>query len=258
MAHGPAPPILAGVDRVDGPHGDMPDPAPGRPAAVVALPLHGGVHSDDLAVQSFARHLAEDAGSAGRSIIAGMRAFLEDKPDLLPDPRWTEPPPTGYRAVELLATAAGCSAEDIDCARRASRSDLAGSAWILEPVDGFEELLGVVAGRARLILVADHGDPATGAVLDALELADRVELLDEITLNTQLAQAPAALLIDTTWTSWLADAHAAGHTTALIDRFGVVGAGRGQADLTAPNLAGLLPGIAGWLDALATNREGAS
>ena len=105
---------------------------------------------------------------------------------------------------------------------------------------------------------ADRGDPATDAVLDALELADRVVLLDEITLNTELAQAPAALLIDTTWTSRLADAHAAGHTTALIDRFGVVDAGRGQADLTAPNLAGLLPGIAGWLDALATNRERAS
>ncbi len=227
---------------------------PRTDAAVVVLPLHGGVHTDDLAVQAFARHLASAAGSAGRPIIAGMRAVLEDKPDLLPDPPWAQPPPTGYRAVELLAAAAGCLDGDILAARLASRRDLAGTAWILEPADGFDDLLELVGGRARLVVVADSDDPATGPVVDALKLADRTELIGENALTALLSRVPAALVIDDAWTPRLAAARRAGHTTALIDRFRT---GLGDPVLRAESIAGLLPGIAAWLDGPGTTDEGA-
>ncbi len=58
----------------------------GRPVVTVAL--HGVAQDDDLGVQAFARHLeaVADHGSPGRSIVAGMRAFLEAKPQLAPPP----------------------------------------------------------------------------------------------------------------------------------------------------------------------------
>ncbi len=216
----------------------------------MALPLHGVAHSDDLAVQAFARHLAAAAGPAGRSVIAGMRAFLEDKPQLMPDPPWPAPPPTGYRAVEALAVAAGCGDTEIALARDASRRDLAGSAWILEPTDGIEDLLRLVDGRARLLVIADADDPATAPVLDALDLVERVEtagiadLVDTVRLASTLAPHPV-LLIDVSWSPVLAAGRATGHTTAMIDRFRT---GLGEPDLRAADLSGLLPGIAAWLD----------
>lgn len=225
----PVRPILAGVN--------------GRP--VVAVTLHGVAHDDDLAVQAFARHL--ETMTAGRAVVAGMRAFLEDKPSLAPPPPWSSasaPPATGYRAVELLAAAAGCAPAQIAAARLASRHDLAGTAWILDPADGLDELLILLAGRADLVLAADPDDPATGPVLDALELADRFPAVAPAGLAAALA-GRRALLIDTGWLPDLAAAHAAGHATALVDRFGCRD---GTPLLRALDLAGLLPGVADWLD----------
>lgn len=206
------------------------------------LTLHGVAHSDDLGVQAFARHLAAAAGTDGQPIIAGMRAFLEDKPHLAPPPPWSalrSAPATGYAAVELLAAAAGCSPEVIADARGASRADLAGSAWILDPADGLPDLLDLAVGRADVVVVAEPDDPATGPVLDALDLADRV-----ILTAAPPARGPA-LLIDTVWAPNLAAGQAAGRTTALLDRFGT---GDGRPDLRAADLPGLLPGISAWLD----------
>lgn len=225
------PPILADVD--------------GCP--VIAVRLHGVAHDDDLGVQAFARHL--DTVAAGGSVVPGMRAFLEGKPQLAPPPPWarppgTPPPPTGYRAVELLAAAAGHTPVQIDDARRASRHDLAGTAWILDPAVGLDDLLDLLAGRAELVLAADPDDPATGPVLDTLELADRFAVVPADALPDALA-GRRALVIDTAWAPALATAQGAGHATALVDRFG---AGDGTPDLRAADLAGLLPGVTAWLD----------
>jgi hypothetical protein len=222
---------------------------------VLALALPGVAYDDDIAVQAFARHLtaaAEASGGDGQVIVAGMRAFLEGKPGLLPDPPWSAPPPTGYRAVELLAGAAGCSHDDIARARLASRLDLAGSAWILDPADGLADLLDRADGRARVVAVTDQTDPSTGPVLDALDLTGRLDMVGDTELARALGGGPA-LLIDIAWAPRLADAHAAGHTTALIDRFGT---GDGRPDLRARDLRGLLPELTAWLNAPA-DREGA-
>lgn len=215
-------PILADVDE--------------RP--LVVLTLHGVAHSDDLGVQAFARHLATAAGTGGQPIIAGMRAFLEHRPQLAAPP-WSTPPPTGYAAVEALAAAAGCTPEVIAHARGASRADLAGSAWILDPADGLPDLLELAVGRADVMVVAEPDDPATGPVLDALDLADRV------TLTAAPPAGRPALVIDAAWTPNLAAARAAGQATALLDRFGT---GDARPDLRAADLPGLLPGITAWLD----------
>lgn len=225
---------------------------------MVAVRLHGIAYDDDLAVQAFARHL-DSMGGAGPSIVAGMRAFLEHKPHLAPPPPWSPSagspspgppspgppsPATGHRAVELLAAAAGRTPAQIDDARRASRHDLAGNAWILDPADGLVELVELLTGRADLVLVADPDDPATGPVLDALELTGRFAVLPAAALEQALAGRPA-LMIDTAWTPDLAATNAAGPATALVDRFG---SGEGTPDMRAADLAGLRPGIAAWLD----------
>lgn len=212
---------------------------------MVAVRLHGVAYDDDLAVQAFARHL--QALAPDRPIIAGMRAFLEDKPQLAPHPPWsgtTRRPATGDRAVEQLAVAAGLAPAQIDAARLASRHDLAGTAWILDPADGLSELLGLLSGRVEVVLVAEPNDPATGPVLDALALAEGFAVVDHAALRNTVTGRPA-LLIDTAWPPVLTAAQEDGVTTALIDRFG---AGDGTPDLRAADLAGLLPGIAAWLD----------
>jgi hypothetical protein len=212
---------------------------------VVAVRLHGVAYDDDLAVQAFARHL--EALAPDRPIIAGMRAFLEDKPQLAPRPPWSgtsRPPVTGDRAVEQLALAADLAPAQIDAAHLASRHDLAGTAWILDPADGLPELLDLLRGRADLVLVADPNDPATGPVLDALDLAGRYPVIPVDELSPALANR-TALLIDADWSPVLAAAWAAGHATALVDRFG---SGDGTPSLRAPDLAGLMPGVAVWRD----------
>lgn len=214
---------------------------------MVAVRLHGVAYDDDPAVQAFARHL--QALVPDRPVIAGMRAFLEDKPQLAPPPPWSgtsRPPATGHRAVEQLAVAAGLTPAQIDAARLASRHDLAGTAWILDPADGLPELLDLLSGRAAVVLVAEPDDPATGPVLDALALAlaGRFAVVHPVALRNTVTGRPA-LLIDTAWAPVLSAAHDAGATTALIDRFGT---GDGTPDLRAADLAGLRPGVAAWLD----------
>ncbi|MEP6562699.1 MAG: hypothetical protein ABJD68_16690, partial [Nakamurella sp.] len=56
----------------------------------VLLRLDGVLHTSDLPVQSFARHLTEELpADLVRPMIAGMRGFLENKPELIP--AWADP-----------------------------------------------------------------------------------------------------------------------------------------------------------------------
>lgn len=232
------PPILTRVSNA---------PPAGRP--VLAFTLPGVAYDDDIAVQAFARHLTaavEAGGGNGRRIVAGMRAFLEGKPDLLPDPPWSVPPATGERAVEHLAVAAGCPPDLVVRARTAARQDLARTAWLLDPADGLSDLLDAAAGRARVVAVADPADPATVPILDALELTERVALVAPADLDA--LPAGSMVLIDATWAPHLARAQANGQRTVLIDRFG---AGDGRPDRRTKDLRGAVPDIAAWLEGTA-------
>ncbi len=232
----------------------MSDPAFGG----VLLRMDGVVHSGDLAVQSFARHVAS-ALSAEQSlaVLAGMRGFLEQKPDLLatgtelagPELRTAE---DGERAVEMLAVAAGLGASRIDAAREASRSDLSASAWVIDPPDGLTEIVDALAGRARVAVLTERHDPAAGPVLDACGLTDRVEqvLLPVSSAIRHLVPADGGsdrlLMIGTRWAGELHTAAAAGFDTAMVDRFGQQ---RGMPTWRVPQLAALVDIVRTWITA---------
>ncbi len=197
---------------------------PNQLAAV--LRLDGVVHAADLAVQSFARHVAEElpADRAG-GVIAGMRGYLEhaSAAGVLRDAE------DGDHAVDLLAAAAGLPPARIAAARRASRLDLAASAWLLDPSPGLDELLVPLRGCALVVVVTSAPDPAAAAVLDACQLTDRI---DEVTDLPVASLVPMVLqrigatttprrlmMIGTRWAGELADAQAAGCITGMVDQF---------------------------------------
>ena len=124
-----------------------------RPAPVgVLLRFDGVVHSSDLPVQSFARHLTDALPTDQvRAMIAGMRGFLEGKPELIPAGIDLAGAEDGYQAVELLGRAAGLTDAVIAAAYRASRADLAASAWAVDESDGLDELLAALDGRVSRV-----------------------------------------------------------------------------------------------------------
>ena len=101
-------------------------------------------------------------------IIAGMRGFLEGKAELLPPDVDLSAAEDGEQAVEILARAAGLSSAQIESARLAGRGDLVASSWAVDEPDGLAELLAELSGRAGVDVLAEPGDPAAAAVLDAL------------------------------------------------------------------------------------------
>jgi len=208
---------------------------------LVLLSLDGVVHTSDLAVQAFARHIADEVGpDRTRPIIAGMRGFLEDRPELIPPGIDLGSAEDGYQAVEILARTAGLSDGQVAAARLASRADLVGSAWAVDEAVGLPELLAAVAGRARVGVLGGPDDPAPAAVLDALGID-----VDTIVDHVDPGPAPAlVLVIGAGWAGALATAHERGCATAVVDRFR---RRRGTPTYRATDLSGLLDPIRGWL-----------
>ncbi len=222
------------------------------------LRLDGVVHTSDLPVQSFARHLTEHLpAELVRPLIAGMRGFLENKPELIPAGTDFADAEDGYQAVEQLALAAGLTTAQIADARLASRADLAASAWAVEASDGLETLLDglgadSVGADCLIGVFAEPADPATAAVLEALDLNGRVTLLpasleDAITrlhgIATPDGRPNRILVIGTRWVGELDAAAAAGCVTAMVDRYR---RGSGSPQWRAHGLPGLTEQIRFW------------
>lgn len=226
------------------------------PTLVVLLALDGVVHVSDLPVQAFARHITEQlAPDQVRPIIAGMRGFLECKTELIPAGIDLTDAEDGYQAVQILARTAGLVDSGIAAARRASRVDLAASAWAVDPADGLDELLALLAGRATVVVQVEPGDPAVSPLLDAIDLAGEPSLVESDTgaaVRNLLAGGsvdpadPRRLLaIGARWRGDLEAAAAAGCTTALVDRFN---RGAGRPTWRATGLADFLDPIRTWLE----------
>lgn len=238
--------------------GNRPDTLPGVPTSVLPIPetrtvylcVDGVLHDSDLPVQSFARHLTEVLpADRARSIIGGMRGFLEDKPDLIPagvDLRSAE---DGAQAVETLARAAGLTSNQIQAAHLASRVDLVATAWAVDVQDGLTDLLAALSGRARVAVLPESGDrAAAAAVLGALQIE-----VDEIVEQIAAGSDPAlVLVVGARWTGRLAAADRAGCATALVDRFG---RRRGTPTYRAANLTSLLDPVREWLQDGPNRRE---
>ncbi len=213
------------------------------PARRVLLTVDGVLHDSDLPVQAFARHVTEMLPAERvRPVIAGMRGFLEGKAELLPPDVDLSAAEDGEQAVEILARAAGVSSAQIESARLAGRGDLVASSWAVDQPDGLAELLAELSGRARVDVLAEPGDPAAAAVLDALGIE-----VDAIVEESGTGSDPAlVLVIGTRWAGQLESAQHAGCATALVDRFG---RGRGTPDLPGrPALPDLLDPVRSWLD----------
>jgi hypothetical protein len=221
--------------------------------SAVLLRLDGVVHTSDLPVQAFARHLTEQLpAELVRPLIAGMRGFLENKPELIPAGADLGHAEDGYQAVEQLARTAGLTPAQIAAARQASRADLAASAWAVDAADGLDELL--AGPQADCYAYSDGADPAGPAVLAALELDHRVRMLPD-SLPAAIARlvggSAAAradrririLVIGTTWAGELDVAAAAGCGTVLIDRYQQ---GHGSPDWRAADLPGSIAQIRSW------------
>lgn len=226
---------------------------------VVLLTLDGVVHSGDLAVQSFARHVASALPTArGLAVLAGMRGLLEDKPDLLASGIELAGPELlaaqdGERAVGMLAAAAGLTGARIAAAREASRADLASSAWVIDPPDGLPEIVEALAGRARAAVLTERHDPAAGPVLHACGLTGRVErMFLPVSSAIRDLRGPAdggshrLLMIGTRWAGELHTAAAAGFDTAMVDRFSQA---RGTPTWRVPQLAALVDIVRTWITA---------
>jgi hypothetical protein len=221
-------------------------------AATVLLRLDGVLHTSDLPAQSFARHLTEQLpADLVRPMIAGMRGFLERKPELVPTGIDLGPAEDGDQAVERLALAAGLSAAQIAAAWQASRMDLAASAWAVDPPDCLAELLTDIGANCSIKVFAEPADPAAPAVLDALGLP-ALELVPAPPATAVAAllaggqQPRRILVIGTRWIGQLDAAAATGCTTALLDRYRL---GRGAPDWRAADLSGLSRQIRSWVAA---------
>lgn len=224
-----------------------------RPRLALMLDFDGTVYTGDLPVQAYARRLAEQLPDPARTgLIAGMRRFLEGRHvpgDPGTDLSMAE---DGYQAVELLAIAAGLDAGQLSVGYRASRLDLAGSVFALDPVDGLAELLRELGSRAVVVLVSNADVTGVHEVLDAVGLTP---WLDEVVVDAgkpgcwpdllsrvveEVGSAERIMAVGDRWSSDLAPVSAVGGWTALIDRFGRAD---GAPDVAGPDLEGLLPRI---------------
>jgi hypothetical protein len=223
-----------------------------RPAPVgVLLRFDGVVHSSDLPVQSFARHLADALPTDQvRAMIAGMRGFLEGKAELIPAGIDLAGAEDGYQAVELLGRAAGLTDAVIAAAYRVSRADLALSAWAVDESDGLDELLAALDARVFRAVFTEPDDPAASAVLDSIGIS--VDQLVAAPFPAALAAVRARvanahqgriLVVGTRWASELGAAAEAGYDTAQVDRFQ---RGRGTPTLRSADVARLVEPVRRW------------
>ncbi len=217
------------------------------------LCFDGVVHDGDLPVQAFARHITEQLPAEQiRPVIAGMRGFLEGRTELVPADIDLSTAEDGYQAVEILALAAGLDDAAILDARRASRADLAASAWSVDPADGLGALLSEVeSAGAGVVLLTEPGDPAARPVLASIDVT--VDEIVDAPVDLAVAQilrqltppGPDRLLvIGNCWTGQLESVHNQGCRTSLVDRYG---RGRGTPTFRSADLTGLIDPVGKWL-----------
>jgi len=228
------------------------------PTLGLLLAFDGIVLGSDLPVQSFARHASQGLSAADtRALIGGMRGFLEGRPDLMPADIALDHAQDGDEAVEILARATGLDDAAIVQARRASRVDLAGSAWAVDPTPGLAELLSGLP-RVYRVMVVDTDRTGVTQVAASVGIADDVDAVitrprgsegvrqavEEVLDAIGPASDPKRLLaIGCRWDPDLVVPQAAGCLTGLVDRFAL---GRGTPTWRSADLAGLVPEVRRW------------
>lgn len=223
---------------------------------VVLLDFDGTAYSGDLAVQAYARRVAELVDPpAATLLIGGMRAFLEDRtaPDGVPDAFHTAE--DGYELVHAMADAAGIPDQDRRAAYARSRDDVVRSAFALDEQPGLPGWLAGLDPADQVWLVTNAPGAGIGEVLAAVGLADHIDRVvpdagKPSGLHALAAQAVElagdprrVLAIGDRWAADLAAVSRAGGRTAQIDRFG---RGQGTPTWRARELAPMLPALTRW------------
>jgi FMN phosphatase YigB (HAD superfamily) len=222
----------------------------------ILLDFDGTAYRGDLAVQAYARRVAELLDSdTGMFVIAGMRSFLEGMPRPPGMPPEFDNAEDGFELVHALSDAAGLPAAIRRQAYRASRDDLARSAFALDPVPGLADWLAEVKPESRVWVATNAPMAGIREVLDAVDL---ISLVDEIIPGAdkphgmhaiteraiEVAGRPERLVaIGDRWAADLAAAAAAGGRTAHLDRYG---RGLGSPTWRNAEFSPLLPALRQW------------
>lgn len=225
-------------------------------ALVVLLDFDGTAYIGDLAVQAYARRVAELVDPATATlVIGGMRAFLEDRPAPAGVPDAFATAEDGYELVHEMAAAAGVPDADRQAAYAASRDDVVRSAFALDEQPGLTGWLAGLDPADRVWLVTNAPEPGIAEVLDAVGLTGHVDrivadagkpagLADVAAAAVELAGDPRRVLaVGDRWAADLAAVHRIGGRTAHIDRFL---RGLGTPTWRARELAPMLPALARW------------
>lgn len=222
----------------------------------ILLDFDGTAYRGDLAVQAYARRVAERLDpAAGLIVIGGMRAFLEGKPKPPGMPPEFDTAEDGYEVVQALSDAAGLPTTERAQAYLESRDDLARSAFVLDPEPGLAGWLLEIKSGSAVWLVTNAPPAGIREVLDTVELTG---LVDEIIPAagkppgmTAIAERAVAasgraggvLAIGDRWAADLAATHHLGGRTAHIDRFG---RGLGTPTWRDTEFSPLLPALRRW------------
>lgn len=231
---------------------------PGCPIELVAIfDFDGTMYTGDLPIQAFARHLAERLPEpAGRSLIAGMRNFLEQGEFPGAPAVDLSAAQDGYEAVEILGTALGLTDGELSNAYRASRRDLAAAAFAVDAAPGLSELLTEWQPRAHIAVVTNADREGVAEVLESTGLAALIHetVIDagkpaglrsviDRTLPMVNGDASRIVAVGDRWHGDLEPLHLRGGRTALIDRFE---RRLGSPDFTGPDLAAIIPSLREW------------
>lgn len=220
------------------------------------------VYEGDLPVLAFARHCAESLPAPGATeLIDGVRFFLEGK-SVGASRQDLGAAGDGFEAVQILAAALAVPRSRIEQAYLQSRSDLAASAFALDPPAGLPDLLDGLPD-VRVTIVTDTDRALLDPVLSAVGIARRVDQIRKTAapedmssivsdVLRQVGRPGRLLVVGTRWDRDLSFAAAGGAVTALVEKFPRPG---GHPDLRSPDLLSLVPGIRSWADRNTADRN---
>ncbi|WP_111765209.1 HAD family hydrolase [Nakamurella deserti] len=222
----------------------------------ILLDFDGTAYVGDLAVQAYARRVAELVDpTTATLIIGGMRSFLEGRvaPPGVPDVFATAE--DGYEVVHAMSDGAGVPLDARRAAYAQSREDVVRSAFALDAQPGLTDWLDGLDESDQVWLVTNAPEAGIAEVLDAVGLTAAVDRIISGAGKPDGLRAIAAdavartgdprrvLGIGDRWAADLAAVHEAGGRTAHIDRFD---RRLGTPTWRATELAPLLPALVRW------------
>ncbi|MEO5832571.1 MAG: HAD family hydrolase [Nakamurella sp.] len=228
----------------------------------ILLDFDGTAYTGDLAVQAYARRVAELVDPAiATLVIGGMRSFLEGRPAPVGLPAAVhtalDTAEDGYEVVHTMSDAFGIPSRLRRSAYAASRDDVVRSAFALDEQPGLAGWLSGLDPADQVWLVTNAPEAGIAEVLDAVGLTGHIgRIIPDAGKPEGLAAIAAAAValvgaphrvlgVGDRWAADLGAIHDAGGRTAHLDRFG---RGLGTPTWRAADLAPMLPALTRWSD----------